>query len=92
LEALEIVCFLKQGASTMKRIIVILGLIASTGSIFFLPNKSLAENGGSNQKVAAMAIRTAMLGNNTSEPNYTATDEDGNQDDVDTGDAKTTSD
>jgi len=75
----------------MKRIIVILGLIASTGSILFLPNKSLAENGGSNQKVAAMALRSAMLGNNTSESNYTATDEDGNPENVETGDSKTTS-
>ena len=76
----------------MKRIIVILGLIASTGSIFFLPNKSLAENGGSNQKVAHLAIGAAMLGNNTTEANYEATDEDGKPESVDTTDAKTTSD
>ncbi len=76
----------------MKRIIVILGLVASTGSIFFLPNKSLAENGGSNQKVAVMAIRAAILGNSTSQANYTATDEDGNPENVQTGDTKTTSD
>jgi hypothetical protein len=79
----------------MKRIIVILGLIASTGSIFFLPSKSLAENGRSNQRcysmAAVMAIRAAILGNNSSEPNYTATDEDGNPENVETGDTKTTS-
>ena len=75
----------------MKRIIVILGLIASTGSILFLPSKSLAENGRSNQKVAVMAIRTAILGSNTTKPNYTATDEDGNPEKVETGDSQTTS-
>ena len=76
----------------MKRIIVILGLIASTGSILFLPNKSLAENRGSHQKVGVAAIRSAILENNTTEANYKGTNEDGAEESVDTTDAKTTSD
>jgi hypothetical protein len=74
----------------MKRIIVILGLIASTGSILFLPNKSLAENGRSNATVASMALSSAILAN--TEANYEARDEDGNPETVQTGDTKTTSD
>lgn len=75
----------------MKRTILALGLIASTGSIFFLPNKTMAESGPSNGKETAMAIRLGISGNNTGQANYTATDEDGNPENVETGETQTTS-
>jgi len=75
----------------MKRTIVVLGLIASTGSIFFLPNKTMAESVPSNQKGTAMAIRYGISANNTGQANYTATDENGNQENVETGETQTTS-
>jgi hypothetical protein len=75
----------------MKRTIVVLGLIASTGSIFFLPNKTMAESGPSNQNRITMAIRQAIFAENQAQGNYTATDEDGNQENVTTGESQTTS-
>jgi hypothetical protein len=75
----------------MKRTIVVLGLIASTGSIFFLPNKTMAESGPSNQNRLTMAIRQAIVAENQAQGNYTATDEEGNQENVKTGESQTTS-
>lgn len=75
----------------MKRTIVALGLIASTGSIFFLPNKTMAESGPSDRNETAMAIRHSFSANNTGQANYTATDEDGNPENVETGETQTTS-
>lgn len=75
----------------MKRTILVLGLIASTGSIFFLPNKTMAESGPSNHNRMVMAIRQAISAENETKAKYTGTDEDGNQENVQTGDSQTTS-
>ncbi len=75
----------------MKRTIVALGLIASTGSIFFLPNKTMAESGPSERKLTSMAIGHSISGHHTGQANYTATDEDGNPENVETGETQTTS-
>ncbi|NEP43026.1 MAG: hypothetical protein F6K35_28910 [Okeania sp. SIO2H7] len=70
----------------MKQTIVVLGLIASTGSLFLLPNKTLAETvTRSRQTETTMAFPKAIAVNNTKEANYTGTNEDNEQEEIETG-------
>ena len=76
----------RQGASTMKQTIVVLGLIASTGSLFFLPSKTLAEIATrSGQSETAMAVAKVRSANSVLEADYTGTNEDGEEEEIETG-------
>ena len=70
----------------MKQTIVVLGLIASTGSLFLLPGKTLAEMvTRSHQSETAMTVEEVISANKTQEADYTGTNEDGEEEEIDTG-------
>lgn len=74
----------------MKKTILIAGVIASAVSVFVQLPKALAESGSSKNAIFAEAIAETLPEENWTKVNYTGTDEDGNREDVETGNGPTT--